>query len=232
MSDSIDIRSDTLLQWSAILATGPDAESFLQGQLSQDLTTVGARGRWALLLAPDGIVLTSSFVKATNDGFVLEVPRELGDAALARLKRFLLRTKCSLELSESEHGPFDTVEEQIVAGRPGPAEFAFALTPQCFGSSFVTSSVSFTKGCFTGQELVGRLDARGSSVPWRLIRASGPSHARVDDVLRSKGPAGPSGLTTSVREGASIVGLGFAHRSLLGSDELAGALDVAVEEIA
>ena len=232
MSESTDIGSDTLVQWSTILATGPDAESFLQGQLSQDLTTLGADGRWALLLAPDGIVLTSSFVKMAPGGFAIEVPRELGDAALARLKRFLLRTKCVLELSESEHGPFETVREQILAGRPGPAEFACALTPQCFGSSFVNSSVSFTKGCFTGQELVGRLDARGSSVPWRLIRATGPNHSRIDEVLRSKGPAGPSGLTTFTADDASVVGLGFAHRSLLGSDELAGAPDVRVEEIA
>lgn len=32
----------------------------------------------------------------------------------------------------------------------------------------VDRTVSFTKGCFTGQELVARLDARGSNVAWRL----------------------------------------------------------------
>jgi folate-binding Fe-S cluster repair protein YgfZ len=232
MDDSTDTVADTTLRWSAIIARGPDAESFLQGQLSQDITTVGAHGQWALLLAPDGTVITSSYVKATSDGYVVEVPRELGDAALARLRRFLLRTKCTLELSEIDHGPFNTVSEQIHAGRPGPVEFAFDLTPQCFGGSFVTSSVSFTKGCFTGQELVGRLDARGSSVPWRMVRVTGPSEARADEVLTSKGPAGPSGLTTAMRSDGSIVGLGFAHRSLLGSAELELALDVHVEEIA
>ncbi len=30
-------------------------------------------------------------------------------------------------------------------------------------------AVSFTKGCYTGQELVGRLDARGNNVPRRLM---------------------------------------------------------------
>ncbi|MGH9069295.1 MAG: glycine cleavage T C-terminal barrel domain-containing protein, partial [Acidimicrobiales bacterium] len=33
----------------------------------------------------------------------------------------------------------------------------------------VGSSVSFTKGCYTGQELVARLDARGNRVPKRLL---------------------------------------------------------------
>ena len=49
----------------------------------------------------------------------LTVPRELGDVALARLRRFLLRTACTLTLRELDHGPFDTLNEQIEAGRPG-----------------------------------------------------------------------------------------------------------------
>jgi folate-binding protein YgfZ len=232
MIPSTDTETSVALQWSSIRASGPEAESFLQGQLSQDLAAMGESGAWACLLAPDGIVVTSCHVTTASDGFDLAVPRELGEVALARLRRFLLRTKCTLELVERDDGPYNTLNEQIEAGLPGPAEFARALTPQSFGATFVTSTVSFTKGCFTGQELVGRLDARGSSVPWRLVRATGPTSARVNDVLTSKGPAGPSGLTTATERGESIVGLGFAHRSLFGSDVLEHALDVQVEEIA
>jgi folate-binding Fe-S cluster repair protein YgfZ len=227
-----DRKFDTMPRWSSIVVGGPDAASFLQGQLSQDITTVGPAGVWSLLLAPDGIVITSIYVAAIPDGYTLALARELGDVALARLRRFLLRTACTLELIELDHGPYDTRDEQIDAGRPGPAEFARGLTPQCFGGAFVASTVSFTKGCFTGQELVGRLDARGSSVPWRMVRASGPSEARLNEVLTSKGPSGTAGLTTSTRRGESVVGLGFAHRSLLASEELLLATDVSVEEIA
>jgi folate-binding protein YgfZ len=227
-----DAEIDSIVRWSSIVARGLDATSFLQGQLSQDMATVTPSGAWSLLLAPDGTVITSLHVTSNVDGYDLAVPRDLGDMALTRLRRFLLRTACTLELFERDHGPYDTVRQQIDAGRPGAAEFAQALTPQCFGSSFVDSTVSFTKGCFTGQELVGRLDARGSSVPWRMVRVSGPSESRIDEVLTSKGPAGPSGLTTSTRSGEVVIGLGFAHRSLLGSEELQRAPDVAVEEIA
>jgi tRNA-modifying protein YgfZ len=223
---------DVTPRWSSIVASGADAESFLQGQLSQDLATVSAAGEWSLLLAPDGIVITSLFLQTASDGYVLTLPRELGDVALTRLRRFLLRTACTLELREVDHGPYETVGAQIDARRPGPAEFARGLTPQCFGGSFVSSTVSFTKGCFTGQELVGRLDARGSSVPWRMVRVSGPSVARVDEVLHAKGPAGTSGVTTATRDGDAVVGLGFAHRSLFASEELGLATDVTVEEIA
>ncbi len=231
MDDATDTTFDTTPRWSCVAARGPEAAAFLQGQLSQDLAAVTPDGAWSLLLAPDGTVITSLYVTATSDGFDMSVPRELGDLALARLRRFLLRTACTLELYELDHGPYDTVDERIDAGRPGPAEFARALTPQCFGGSFVASTVSFTKGCFTGQELVGRLDARGSSVPWRLVRVSGPNDERLDVVLRSKGPANTSGVTTSTRRGQRVIGLGFAHRSLFASDELAAATDVTVEEI-
>jgi folate-binding protein YgfZ len=227
-----DTEIDVTPRWSNIVAAGADAASFLQGQLSQDIDTLTPGGAWSLLLAPDGIVITSVFIVATPDGYTLSVPRELGDTALTRLRRFLLRTACTLTLSDVELGPYESVDEQIEARRPGPAEFAKALTPQCFGASFVSSTVSFTKGCFTGQELVGRLDARGSSVPWRMVRVSGPSVARIDEVLASKGPAGTSGVTTWTRDGESVLGLGFAHRSLFASDELSLATDVSVEEIA
>jgi folate-binding protein YgfZ len=232
MNETSDTVIDSTVRWSSIVARGPEAESFLQGQLSQDVSTVSTTGAWALLLAPDGIVITSCHVSTTPDGYDLAVPRVLGDVALARLRRFLLRTQCTLELVEREHGPFNTVREQIDAGLPGAAEFARGLTPQCFGAGFVTSAVSFTKGCFTGQELVGRLDARGSSVPWRMVRATGPNESRIADVLTSKGPAGVSGLTSSMHDGETVVGLGFAHRSLLGSEEFEHAVDVHVAEIA
>jgi folate-binding Fe-S cluster repair protein YgfZ len=232
MDEPTDTVNDAPPRWSSVRASGPEAETFLQGQLSQDLARVIPDGAWALLLAPDGVVITSCYVTGSADGYALAVPRELGEVALTRLRRFLLRTKCTLDLVSLEHGPFDTWSDQITAGLPGPAEFAAGLTPQCFGASFVSSTVSFTKGCFTGQELVGRLDARGSSVPWRLVRATGPSAARLNEVLTSRGPAGVSGLTTSVRLDETVSGLGFAHRSLFGSEELALALDVHVEEIA
>jgi folate-binding Fe-S cluster repair protein YgfZ len=33
----------------------------------------------------------------------------------------------------------------------------------------IDASVSFTKGCYTGQELVARVDSRGGNVPRRLM---------------------------------------------------------------
>jgi folate-binding protein YgfZ len=78
---------------------GPDAEAYLQGQLSQDVAAlaVGATAD-ALLLEPDGKL--SALVRVTRtdgQGFVLDVDAGFGDAVTARLGRFLLRSKVEME---------------------------------------------------------------------------------------------------------------------------------------
>lgn len=69
-------------------------------------------------------------------------------------------------------------------------------------SGVVARSVSFTKGCFTGQELVARIDSRGGNVPRpvRLLRAevAVPPGARVMHEGRDVGvvtssASGPNG---------------------------------------
>ncbi len=78
---------------------GPDAETYLQGQLSQDLGSlaVGAAAD-SLLLEPDGKL--SALVRVTRrDGgsFILDVEGGYGEAVTARLRRFLLRSKVEIE---------------------------------------------------------------------------------------------------------------------------------------
>jgi folate-binding Fe-S cluster repair protein YgfZ len=218
------------LAWSVLKARGPETEAFLQGQLSQDVALVTEDGAWALILEPDSVVMTSCFVQRREDGFDVIVPRELAAVATKRLKRFLLRSKCTIEVEEVDEGPFATLDEQIRANWPGVREFALNLTPHSFGRSFVAATISFQKGCFTGQELVGRLDARGSSVPWRFVHVRGVNSSSVDKYLKSKGPAGPQGVTSAWMTNGRLDGLGVAHRTLLGatSDESG---DVIVQEV-
>lgn len=208
----------TELAWSVIEARGEEALTFLQGQLSQDLSTIADGGAWSLVLAPDSVVVAVCFVRPRDGGFDLVVSREDAEATLARLRRFLLRSQCTLQLHDSDDGPFVTVADQIDASWPGANEIARSLTPHTFGRRFVDETISFSKGCFTGQELVGRLDARGSSVPWRLVRVEGPSEDALNDFLRSKGPEGPQGITSAVEREGRVVGLGVAHRTLLAEE--------------
>jgi folate-binding Fe-S cluster repair protein YgfZ len=227
MTNTIDTDTTTL-RWSVIEARGDDAETFLQGQLSQDLMSLDPKGAWTLVLAPDSVVVTAALATRNDGGIDLVVPRELAEITASRLRRFLLRTKCTLSVHEVDAGPYATIDELIDARWPGANEYAKSLTPHSFGRHFVDATISFQKGCFTGQELVGRLDARGSSVPWRFVRVSGPSAEAIEAVLVSKGPEGPKGLTSWREREGSVEGLGIAHRTLMGAESLEG---VTIEEI-
>ena len=204
------------LGWRAVRIVGEESGGFLQTQVSQDIERDGAWPRWSALLAPDGTVVSAGPITPTAQGLDFVVPAPSADAVVARLNRFRLRSRCEVTVGPSVAGPYGSRRDAITDGWPGPEEFAAKLVAQCFGRRFVERTVSFTKGCFTGQELVGRLDARGSSVPWRLVRVWGDSLEDLDAFLRSAGPPGPSGVTSSVPASHGLIALGFAHRTLLG----------------
>ncbi len=65
-----------------------------------------------------------------------------------------------------EAEPADLEALRIEAGIPAHgAEITPDTIPAELGQFVIESSVSFTKGCFTGQELVARIDSRGGNVP-------------------------------------------------------------------
>ncbi len=190
-----------------ILVEGPDALSWLQGQLTQDLEAMAvAETRHSLVLSPQGKV--ESFCRVTREaeeGFLLDVEAGFGNALGERLRRFKLRVRVTMEpvavraeerlgLGWEALGPPEVAGEQGFLQPPESTEdTAFELAriktgfprlgreltersiPQEAGEELVARTVSFTKGCYTGQELVARLDARGSNVPrkLRLLEASG-----------------------------------------------------------
>jgi len=172
-----------------IRVTGPDAASFLQGQLSQDVESLAVGdAAWALILQPQGKVdAWVRVTRAADDEFVLDVDAGFGDAVVGRLDRFKLRVTATI--SPAEARTYEMSESVPVSSDGEPAEgwraewdrrrvelgipaMGRELTEDTIPeeSGLVDASVSFTKGCYTGQELVARIDSRGRNVPRRLRR--------------------------------------------------------------
>ncbi|MDG2908054.1 MAG: hypothetical protein P6D49_07110 [Acidimicrobiales bacterium] len=256
------MSSPVLLRRSrdVIAVRGPDAESYLQGQLSQDVTALAdGNSAWSFLLQPTGKV--DAWLRITRRGegdYLLDVDGGFGGTVESRLRRFLLRTDCTVEALDWEAATvFGTVEaeapvdgiaviidwegitavdllgpaaslpdavgeagavawevERIRAGVPAMgSEIDEDTIPNATGQ--VERSVSFTKGCFTGQELVARIDSRTAGAPTRLVRISG------------NGPAPPTGadlgvedkvvgtLTSVVDTHDGFLALGYRKRSAL-----------------
>jgi anthranilate synthase component 1 len=205
-------------QREALLVRGPDALSFLQGQVSHDVDIPVGTARDALVLSPQGkVVALVRVTRLSDDELVIDTEAGYGAAVVERLNRFKLRVKVEISplgwtcvavrgpeakpLAESlaaahpgvvvlpwEWGGyegFDVLGEgiavdpgaeadagaleaaRIAAGVPRMgSEITEKTIPQEAG--VVERTVSFDKGCYTGQELVARLDSRGSNVAKRL----------------------------------------------------------------
>jgi folate-binding protein YgfZ len=127
-------------------------------------------------------------------------------------------------------GPAAVEACRIVSGVPAMGAELIAKTIPA-EAGVVERTVSFTKGCYTGQELVARIDARGSNVPRRLVgivAAEGPeSEQRLAPgmTLHAGGvPAGDGaaddkvvGTITSAAWSVEVgawVALGYLHRSV------------------
>jgi tRNA-modifying protein YgfZ len=86
-----------LLSHGLILASGADATTFLQGQLSNDTTQVsGSRAQLAAYCTPKGRVLATLLVWKTDSGYALELPRELCESIRKRLQMYVLRSRVQL----------------------------------------------------------------------------------------------------------------------------------------
>lgn len=275
-SDYLALRRDVgaaKVHHEVIRAFGPDSATFLQGQLSADVTGLApGESRRSLLLDPQGKLVAWIRVwgRRADDELLIDVGDGAGQAVLDRLNRFRLRVHTELELLRWEcvsvRGPncpapheLDVRAELRAAvdwpGVPGVdllgprvelpegipevgadafeavriecgwpamgAEFSAtgdaSVIPAEAGRWLVDSSASFTKGCYTGQELVARVDSRGSNTPRHLrglvvgenVLPPVGAEVVVDDEVR--------GVLTSVAESLDLrapVALAFVHRSV------------------
>lgn len=207
--------SVTRIHRDVVTLRGPETLGYLQGQLSQDVTTLDV-GDVALsfVLQPTGKVDTwVRLDRAGVEDVRLDTDPGAGAGLAARLERFKLRTKTEVELTEDvpvlavrgaevadgipclwpglpgsdvfDADPTDLPSDlpagaldydddcyeglRIAHGVPAMgAEVDEGTIPAELGQWVIDASVSFTKGCFTGQELVARIDSRGGNVPRHL----------------------------------------------------------------
>jgi folate-binding protein YgfZ len=107
-------------------------------------------------------------------------------------------------------------------------EHSGEVIPAEVGPWLITAAVSFTKGCYVGQELTARINSRGSNVPRRLRSfelavGEGAAPGAGIVVVGDEG-AGPKGVVTSATVDPSTgttVAMGYVHRSVTDDARLA-----------
>lgn len=258
----------------AVVVAGPEAQVYMQGQLSQDVSglAVGA-SVWSWVLQPTGKVVALVRVTRTGpDTLVADTDRGWGEELLKRLTFFKLRTKVDLTLVpaavvahrgpgapaaaagqaggtvvpalwaageaaadilvvDPEPAPADAgaawEAERVAAGVPAMgAELTEKTIPNETG--LVPLTVSFTKGCYTGQELVVRIDSRGGNVARHLRGLRSASPLSPGDELSVAGKAVGTVTSAAVSASEGPVALAYVARSVAVGDEVAVAGGTAV----
>lgn len=198
---------DALPLATRIRVSGPDAVSFLQGQVSQDIEALGVgEGNWTFLLEPQGKVISFLRVERTSDDAVELATDAPAEHVVARLERYKLRVKATIEVDDEREVTADENAARIAAGVPGHADIAGRIPGE---TGLVPFAVSFTKGCYTGQELVARVDSRGNNVPRLLRRVEAQAEVHPGDAVTVDGQV--LGEITSAAGGAAIASV---HRSV------------------
>lgn len=188
-----------------VVATGPDAQTYLHSQISQSLDGIEVgEQRWTFVLDPTGKIISLARVtRRADDEIALDTDAGFGDEMLARLQRFKLRVDAELELEPAEAGaPAVDDAARVAAGWPRMGAELIPGETLVAGTGLAGIAVSFTKGCYPGQELVERMDSRGADAPKSLRRVPAPEGAAAGDAVIVDG--GEVGTYTTVADGQAL----------------------------
>jgi folate-binding protein YgfZ len=166
---------------ACVRVAGPDAEDYLQRMVSNDVASlaVGAACDALLLTAKARIIAPLRIVRRARDDFLVLTEPELGDVVRSQLLRTRFAAKAEIErehheswlvvggdevLDERPPGN-DASEEEVERWRiesripKWGAELDDKVLPAEAGLE--ATHISFTKGCYPGQEPIARQHYRG-----------------------------------------------------------------------
>jgi len=223
-----------------VRVAGPEAEEYLQRMLSNDVEALGdGEACPALLLTAKARVIAPLVVlRRGEEDFLLLTEPELGDVVRAHLTRMRLRAQCEIEQEEHEAAlvfggrdgfatdwraareVLDAGLEPTLTGEELERRRIEAAVPR-WGreiderilpaeAGLEATHVSFSKGCYPGQEPVARLHFRGH--PNRGLRV-----VELDELPEYDAPllhdGREVGRVTSAarREDGSVVALAYVR---------------------
>jgi folate-binding protein YgfZ len=212
-----------------VRVSGPDAADLLQRIVSNDV--LAAESCEALILTPKGRVIAPLLIwRRGEDDFLLLTEPELGEPVRAHLARMRIAAKCEIEVEEhtstivlggaegistSDYGV--PAVEVLDAGEAGPGDEELerlrilARTPR-WGreidegilpaeAGLDERAVSFTKGCYPGQEPLARLHNRGHvNRTLRVLDTEGRAHEAAEVTHGGR----PVGRVTSSVDGLAL----------------------------
>ena len=234
-----------------VSVTGPDAASYLQRMVSNDVEALGpGESCEALLLTAKARVIAPLVVlRRGHEDFLLLTEPELGDGLRRELLRFRFAAKCTIEVEEHvstlvlgapppegavPNADYGIPAYELLDAEPPPATAIVAdelerlriltLTPR-YGrelddrvlpaeAGLEERAISFTKGCYPGQEPVARLHYRGHpNRRLRVLAFEGSEPPAYDAELTLDGKT-IGRVTSAVVDGDGVLALAYVRREV------------------
>ena len=177
------MAATTLTDRALVRMSGEDVRGFLNGLVTNEVA--GALPVWAGLLTPQGKCLFDFLVWADGDDLLLDCEAEAASDLIKRLSIYRLRRRITIELDQTlavhwspdgtgdprlpqlgrrwlaapEESASGWLEHRLRLGVcEGRAELGDLLWLECNAAEL--NGVSFSKGCFVGQENTARMNWR------------------------------------------------------------------------
>ena len=236
-----------------LAVSGADRASWLQGLLTNDVEALAeGESRYAAYLTPQGRMITDMNVVAHGDRLLLDVPAPLAGALREKLDglifsedaqltdesgRILVWTVINSELidvvAESLPAEYKSLPEidldtfEVIRIERGVPKFTADMNEDTIPleAGIEDRAISFSKGCYVGQEVIVRVTTRGGGrVARKLVRWHADDSAAVVPMPESrifsasKDAAKDIGRVTSSAFSPSlnkVVGLGYVHRDFV-----------------
>lgn len=199
----------SLAEFKALKIHGPDAERFLNGQLTQDITLISAdRGAYSARLNGKGQLVSWQLLFKQGDSYLAFVPHELADSFKSDLEKFIIMDDVEIEFDPtsfdlvfgagalsypdapfiiflglparlvtssaraSEAMPIARAHEHLLEVLSAYPIWEKTLMPEVLVNEtiFEQIGVSYSKGCFLGQETAAKIHhRRGASYAPSLL---------------------------------------------------------------
>ena len=243
--------------------SGADRASWLQGLVTNDVASLAeGESRYAAYLTPQGRMITDMHVVAQGDRLLLDVPAPLASALREQLDALIfaedvqvtdesgrllvwtvvgdMLTDVVSETLPAEHKSLPEIDLdtfEVIRIERGLPKFLADMNEDTIPleAGIEDRAISFTKGCYVGQEVIVRVTTRGGGrVAKRLVRWHADDSASIVPMPQSRifsfDPStheAPLADPPSLRAGKDIgrvtsaafspsinkvVGLGYVHR--------------------
>lgn len=150
------------IEFNLLKISGSDALTFLQGQLTCDMQSITHAPSFGAYCDIRGRMLANFMIEAADNGFYLWLPNGLRDIFMETLQKYAAFSDVALQATDDATPTFNTnrlkyIEDGIAWLTPATSA---KFTPQMINWEKF-DGVSFTKGCFLGQEVVARTQHLG-----------------------------------------------------------------------